>query len=135
MTNLGNLHYFLGVSAQRSSTGFFLCQDKYALELLSHANMKDCNASATPIEARSKLPAAAGPPVTNSTLYRSLAGGLQYLTLTRPDIAHAVQQVCLHMHDPHEEHFNLMKRILRYIKGMVKHGLQPSRSSSSDLVS
>lgn len=29
-----------------------------------------------------------------------LAGALQYLTFTRPDIAYVVQQVCLHIHDP-----------------------------------
>jgi len=45
----------------------------------------------------------------------SLAGALQYLTFTRPDIAYAVQQVCLHMHDPREPHLAALKRILRYI--------------------
>ncbi|GKC01420.1 ribonuclease H-like domain-containing protein, partial [Tanacetum coccineum] len=39
---------------------------------------------------------------------------LQYLTFTRPDISYAVQQVCLHMHDPREPHLSALKRILRY---------------------
>jgi hypothetical protein len=34
---------------------------------------------------------------------------LQYVTLTQPDLAYAVQQVCLHMHDPCEPHFLLIK--------------------------
>jgi hypothetical protein len=38
-----------------------------------------------------------GTPVSDPTDYRSLAGALQYLTFTRPDIAYAVQQVCLLM--------------------------------------
>ncbi|GKC52475.1 ribonuclease H-like domain-containing protein, partial [Tanacetum coccineum] len=50
-------------------------------------------------------------------LYRSLAGALQYLTFTRPDISYVVQQVCLYMHDPREPHFSALKRILRYIRG------------------
>ncbi|GJU18613.1 ribonuclease H-like domain-containing protein [Tanacetum coccineum] len=54
-----------------------------------------------------------GDPVYDPTLYRSLAGSLQYLTFTRPDISYAVQQVCLHMHDPLEPHFSALKRILR----------------------
>jgi hypothetical protein len=29
------------------------------------------------------------------------------LTFTRPDIAYAVQQVCLHMHDPREHILNV----------------------------
>ena len=59
---------------------------------------------------------------------------MQYLTLTRPDIAHAVQQVCLYMHDPRESHFSLIKRILRYIKGTMAYGLALSRSRSHELV-
>jgi len=134
MSDLGELQYFLGVTASRNTSGLLLTQDKYALELLTRAKMQHCNPCATPIEVSPKLPAEAGPPVTDASLYRSLAGGLQYLTLTRPDIAHAVQQICLHMHDPREEHFSLLKRILRYIKGTIKYGLQITRSSSHDLL-
>jgi hypothetical protein len=57
----------------------------------------------------SKLYAQNGPPVVGPTLYRNLVGALQYLNLTCSDIAHAVQKVCLHMHDPRESHFALIK--------------------------
>jgi hypothetical protein len=40
-------------------------------------------------------------------------------TLTRTDIAHAVQQACLYMHAPREPHLNLVKCILRYLKGTL----------------
>ena len=39
--------------------------------------------------------------------------------LTRPDITHVVQQVCLYMHDSRESHFALIKHILWYIKDIV----------------
>ncbi|GJY82051.1 ribonuclease H-like domain-containing protein [Tanacetum coccineum] len=41
-----------------------------------------------------------------------LVGSMQYLTFTRPDISYDVQQVCLHMDDPHRAHFSSLKRIL-----------------------
>ena len=66
--------------------------------------------------------------------YRSLAGALQYLTFTKPDIAYAVQQVCLHMHDPREPHFVALKRILRYLQGTLDLGLLLQPSTSSDFV-
>jgi hypothetical protein len=58
---------------------------------------------------------------------------LQYLTFTRPDIAYAVQQVCLHMHDPRDSHLTAMKCILRYLRGTSNYGLLLRRSRSTDL--
>ncbi|GKA11864.1 ribonuclease H-like domain-containing protein [Tanacetum coccineum] len=47
-----------------------------------------------------------GSPVTDPTLYHTLAGALQYLTFTRPDLSYAVQQLYLYMHDPRGPHLN-----------------------------
>ncbi|GJW65641.1 ribonuclease H-like domain-containing protein [Tanacetum coccineum] len=55
MTDLGALNYFLGISADRTPTGLFLSQKKYALQLLEHAHMVTCNPSRTPIDTESKL--------------------------------------------------------------------------------
>ena len=79
MTNLDNLPYFMGVSTKRSSTGLFLSQAKYAAEILAKANMSSCNPCQTPFEVHSKVSAHDGPPIADPTLYRSLAGALQYL--------------------------------------------------------
>jgi hypothetical protein len=38
------------------------------------------------------------------------------------------------MYDPREPHLALIKRVLRYIKGTLDHGLQLLRSSTCDLV-
>ena len=119
MTDLGALHHFLGVSITRSSDGLSLSQRQYALDLLQRAGMSDCHPVLTPVDSKSKLSATDGAPVANASEYRSLAGALQYLTLTRPDLAYAVQQVCLFMHDPREPHLALVKRILRYVKGTL----------------
>ncbi|GJV31847.1 ribonuclease H-like domain-containing protein [Tanacetum coccineum] len=74
------------------------------------------NIIGTHVDTKSKL-GSGGTPVDDPTLYRSLAGALQYLTLTRPNIWCFVQQVCLFMHDPREQHFNALKRIMRYVRG------------------
>ncbi|GJU99905.1 ribonuclease H-like domain-containing protein [Tanacetum coccineum] len=68
------------------------------------------------------------------TLYRSLAGSLQYLTFTRLDISYTVYKVCLYMHDPREPHFSALKRILHYVRGTLDYGLQLLSSSTTDLV-
>ncbi|GJR67901.1 ribonuclease H-like domain-containing protein [Tanacetum coccineum] len=55
MTDLGELNYFLGIFANRTPTGLFLSQKKYALQLLEHAHMVTCNPSRTPVDTESKL--------------------------------------------------------------------------------
>ena len=72
----------------------------------------------TPIDTHAKLSATAGAPVADLSTYWSLAGALQYLTLTRPDLAYAVQQVCHFMHDPREPHLSMIKQILRYLRAL-----------------
>ncbi|GJR75515.1 ribonuclease H-like domain-containing protein [Tanacetum coccineum] len=107
MTDLGSLNYFLGVSAQRSKSGLFLSQSKFAEEILERAHMQHCNPCKTPC--------------------------LQYFTFTRPDISYAVQQICLYMHDPRDPHFTALKCILRYVYGTINYGLQLYVSSTSQL--
>ncbi|XP_021713913.1 uncharacterized protein LOC110682017 [Chenopodium quinoa] len=123
MTDLGPLSYFLGIAVTQTPSYLLLSQENYAQEILESAGMGSCKPAATPVDTKSKLSADVGPPVRDPTLYRSLAGALQYLTFTRPDIAYAIQQVCLFMHDPLEPHFEALKRILSYVQGTIDPGL------------
>lgn len=132
MTDLGSLNYFLGISAQRNASGMFLSQSKFAKEILERAHMQNCNPCKTLVDTNSKL-GLDGDHVSDLTLYRSLAGALQYLTFTRPDLSYSVQRVCLYMHDPRDPHFTTLKRILRYLRGTTDHGLQLHVSSTTQL--
>ncbi|XP_071708404.1 uncharacterized mitochondrial protein AtMg00810-like [Rutidosis leptorrhynchoides] len=133
MTDVGPLNYFLGISATRNKQGMFLSQQKYALDILDRADMSNYTPCSTPGDTQYKL-GPNGPLVMNPTLYRSLAGALQYLTFTRPDIMYVVQQLFLFMQDPREPHFNALKRVLRYIRGTVDNGLQIFPSSITKLI-
>ena len=96
--------------------------------------MTDCKPCSTPVDTQAKLSADLGNPVADPTAYRSLAGALQYLTFTRPNLTYAVQQVCLHMHDPRESHLTALKRLLLYVRGTIGFGLILHRSPTSELV-
>ncbi|GJU96161.1 ribonuclease H-like domain-containing protein [Tanacetum coccineum] len=94
ITYLGPLNYFLGISVTHDSSGLFLSQKKYAIEILDRAHMDNCNPSRTLIDTESKL-GSDGDPLFDPTLYRSLACSLQYLIFTRSDISYVVQQILL----------------------------------------
>jgi hypothetical protein len=96
--------------------------------------MSNCKPVATPADTKSKLSSVDGTLIRDASWYRAMAGALQYLTLTRPDIAYAVQQVCLHMHAPRDSHLVMLKRILRYLKGTTTHGLQLYSTATPRLI-
>jgi hypothetical protein len=132
--DLGVLHHFLRVTAEPRPSGLLLYQRQYILDILERAKMIDCKPCSTPVDTHAKLSEVESDPVEDPTGYRSLAGALQYLTFIRPDISYAVQQVCLHMHDPREPHLAALKRLLRYLWGTVDYGLLLHRSTASELV-
>lgn len=122
MKDLGYIHYFLGVEVAKFSHGLILHQRKYAADLLKRAKMHTSKPLSTPMVPHNH-------PIDTSlfsdpTFYRSIVGGLQYLTFTRPDIAYSVNFVCQHMHQPSNFHFQLVKRILRYVQGTLDHGIR-----------
>ncbi|XP_071687630.1 uncharacterized mitochondrial protein AtMg00810-like [Rutidosis leptorrhynchoides] len=88
MTGLGPLHYFLGIHATRTAYGMFLSQKQYASEIIDRAGLTSSHPCRTPVEPGATL-TCHRPPVKDPTTYRSLAGALQYLTFTRPDISYA----------------------------------------------
>nr|GEU40750.1 ribonuclease H-like domain-containing protein [Tanacetum cinerariifolium] len=127
------LNYFFDTSVTRTTSGVFLSRTKYAIEILERAQMLNCIPCRTPVDTEKKL-RPKGSLVTDPTLYRSLAGALQYLTFTRPDLSYTVQQLSLYMPDPREPHLNAMKSVFCYLRGTTDLGLQLFRSATSQLI-
>jgi len=85
------------------------------------------------MDERLKLTKASTAAKVDATLYRSIIGGLRYLVYTRPDIVFAVGYISRFMDDPREDHWAAVKRILRYVKGMVDHGIIFPKTGESRL--
>ncbi|KAM1765485.1 hypothetical protein ACFX11_004606 [Malus domestica] len=104
MKDLGPLHYFLGVEVKYYGTAMHLCQSKYALDLLSRTKFTEAKPISTPVSSGQKLSAHGGEPYDKPEVYRCVVEALQYLTITRPDLSYAVNQVCQFMHAPKTTH-------------------------------
>uniref|UniRef100_A0A2N9F4X6 Reverse transcriptase Ty1/copia-type domain-containing protein n=1 Tax=Fagus sylvatica TaxID=28930 RepID=A0A2N9F4X6_FAGSY len=123
LKDLGPLHYFLGLQVTRSSSGLYLNQAKYATDLLKKHNMLDSKPAKSPSCPNTRLSLHEGDALPDPHGYRSLVGALHYLTFTRPDISFSVHQVCQYMSAPTTIHLAAAKRILRYIRGTLFHGV------------
>ncbi|GKB54277.1 retrovirus-related pol polyprotein from transposon TNT 1-94 [Tanacetum coccineum] len=133
LKDLGPLNYFLGIEIVPHVSGILLSQKKYILELLQSAGLSNCNPVSSPMVTSSSLSLDDSTAFSNPVKYRQVVGSLQYVTLSRPDIAFAVNKVCQYMHAPTENHWSAVKRILRYLHGTVEHGMLIRRSSVSTL--
>jgi hypothetical protein len=93
--------------------------------------MENCKPIGSPMVSSCRFSKFGTDTMQDPSLYRSTVGALQYATLTRPDIAFSVNKVCQFMAHPLESHWKAVKRILRYLKGTMHHGLllHPSPSS------
>ncbi|KAK3028106.1 hypothetical protein RJ639_039800 [Escallonia herrerae] len=128
---LGQLKYFLGIEVTRSKKGIFLSQRKYVLDLLvetGKAGAKSCN---TPMNPSVHLTKDDGDCLDDPDKYRRLIGKLNYLTVTRPDIAYAVSTVSQFMSEPTVKHWAALEQILCYLKGAVGLGLLYSNHGHS----
>ncbi|KAA3481481.1 Retrovirus-related Pol polyprotein from transposon TNT 1-94 [Gossypium australe] len=76
LKDLGPLSYFFGIEVCPTSTGLFLSQRKYVLDLLRKAKMDQANSSLTPMVTSSILSQHTGCAIENALEYRSIVGAL-----------------------------------------------------------
>lgn len=107
MTDMGLLHYFLGLEVKQGVDGIFLYQRKFAEDLPKKFKLTGCTPACTPMNFNEKLLANDDTGAADAKLYRSMVGCLIYLSHTKPDITYSVGLVSRFMHKPTKHHFGL----------------------------
>lgn len=84
--------------------------------------MHDAKPIKSLVESKSKLSKFSHDPLPTPHEYHSVVRALQYVTLSRLDIAFAVNQAYQYMHEPRIAHWTAVKRIMRFFKETITHG-------------
>lgn len=121
MKDLGSRLYFLGIEVHSTSSILFLSQTKYIIVILQYTDMAECKPIATPMIVGLRF-TQGGSLFSNSTIYCSIVGALQYLVITHLELTYKGNTVC-HMHAPIDDHFRVVNYILSYVKGTLHFSL------------
>ena len=117
---LRTLKYLLGIEIMRSKQESLLSQWRYVLDLLSEIGklgVKPCNTPMAPNMQFTK-----GGLFEDYERYRRLVRKLNYLTVSRPNIAYSVSVVSQYMSFPTNNHWAAIE-VLCYLKGALRHGI------------
>ncbi|WVY95774.1 hypothetical protein V8G54_027925 [Vigna mungo] len=132
LKDLGPLHYFLGIEVQRDAFGMYLKQSKYIGDILRKFKMENASSCPTPVVTGKQF-TVEGEKLKDPTVFRLTIGALQYLTNTRLDITFSVNKLSQFMSSPIIDHWQGIKRILRYLQGTIQHCLHIKPSTDLDL--
>lgn len=125
---LGKPTQFLNWAIKHLPTGAIHVSQPHAIQdLLTHANMQDCNGKQSPYADTKPLDKQADTPLLphkKLKVYQQLVGDLRYITdSTRPDIYYITNRLAQYMQHPREHHWQNLKSVLRYLKQTAHHGL------------
>lgn len=97
-------------------------QTSYIKDILTRFKMIDCKPVVTPGDTNAHLIASEG--CTPNIPYQEAIGALLYLSLiSRPDITYQVNKLSQFNNCYNETHWTAIKRIFRYLKGTINHGI------------
>ena len=126
MTDLGLMHYYLGIEVWQEPDYIFISQSKYTGEILMVFGMTECKSVGMSMEVKLKILMEDASPLVDERLYRKLVCSLIFLCNTRPDINFAVGVVSRFSNKPRENHWSAGMRILRYLKGTQGYDIKYS---------
>ena len=111
ISDLAELSYFLDIEIIRKKDRLCLSQRKY----VAYLHVSQYNYLWMPMQILKKI--------KDVHLYRSVIGYLIYVTITRPNVVHVVGVLSQFMQEPTIVHFNVVRKMLRYLKRTFNNGM------------
>jgi hypothetical protein len=117
-------NHYLGMQIEYlDSNKIFIHQEAYCKKILKRFNMLESNPVGVPIE-KGSITTVESASLSEDVPFREAIGSLMFLSIvTRPDISYVVGVLSQVLDKPKQQHWNLVKRTLRYLKGTPKCGI------------
>ena len=134
MHYLGPLSSVLGIDFTPVGKGLLMHPENCARKLIKRFSLEDAKPAGMPLDPTKHLTSRGDTNAKSTRVpvmldvkvypYRSVIGALNYLTTcTRPDLAFAVNFLARFSSAPTVDHWEALKRVLRYLKGTIDWGI------------
>jgi hypothetical protein len=132
MKDLGELYWLLNIKIKRDRENkmISLSQDAYIDKILKCFNLQNVKSLSIPVDPNMKLSKDhcakmdEEKEAMRKVLYCQAIGSLMWATVaTRPDITFAVSLLSQFMENPGRTHWEVIKRVFRYLKGTKNNEL------------
>jgi hypothetical protein len=133
MSMIRELPFFIGLQITHRYEGIFRSQEKYLREMLKRFQMEYSKPMSTPMVTGCNLSKDDDSPDVDQSSYRSMIGILLYITKSHLDIMHVVGMVGRFQATPKQSHLLVVKRIFRYLKGIMDYDLWYPRNHNFQL--
>ena len=122
VTDLGDLHWLLGIRIEYRDQDIALSQSAYIDTILKRFGLYNYNPVTYPLDKYYQIDKATtntdNSNEVNVKLYQQMVGLLMYTVIgTRPDIAFTVTHLSQFLTKPMKKHFGAIKHVFRYLKG------------------
>jgi hypothetical protein len=132
MKDLNEIYWLLNIKIEgdRKAKTISLSQNAYIEKILKHFNLQEVKTISMPIDPNTKISkdqctiSEKEKDHMKNVPYCQAIGSLMWAAVAmRPDIAFAVSLLSQFMENPREVHWEAIKRVLRYLKGMKNNKL------------
>ena len=123
MKDMGEASVILGIRIIRKNDGILLTQEHYIQKLPRKFGYFEEKPVSTPYDASTQLKKNVGESIRQSE-YAQIIGSLMHLmNFSRPDIAYAVCRLSRYTHNPNQDHWIALIRVMKYLRGTMNYGI------------
>ncbi|XP_075097581.1 secreted RxLR effector protein 161-like [Nicotiana tabacum] len=131
MKDLGEINIILRVKVVRSEDGIISSQEHYVERLLKKFEYFNVTSVSTLFDANSQLKKNNGDPVAQSEYAQIIRSLMHLMNFTRPDITYVVCRLTRYTHNPNNEHWSTLAKLMKYLRGTMNYGILYSGFSST----
>ena len=123
MKDLGEAEVIIRIKITRTPNEIKLSQEHYVKKILRKFEHFDCKPVSTPYASSSQLKKNKEHNITQIEYAQIIVSLMYLMNCTRPNIAYAIGRLSRYTQSPNKDHWTIVCRVLKYLRGIMNYGL------------